>query len=295
MLTRSKSTSTAAGQDVSMDSDKFKIFFLEALSDDAVVKKQQAVLRPVVDRLSNALDEIVKSNQILKERLEEKDAEIGALNKQVATLELKVDAMEQWGRKGSVRIHGLSEDTEGTVEQKVLDLVNNGMKLRPPLTLDEIEVAHRLPGGRSQARRGPQRGAASPGPSCRAHDGAGGDDDGNNDGEDHGNDDGEDDGNGGEQISPPPPPKSVIVKFVSRKCKARVMAERKKRKILKNPRPIYIQDDLTALRAKIAFMARQLRNQGKINDTWIFDSRVLVKDLHNRIKHVNCLSDLNAY
>ena len=167
-----------------MDSDKFKIFFLEALSDDTVVKKQQAVLRPVVDRLSNALDEIVKSNQVLKKRLEEKDAEIGALNKQVATLELKVDAMEQWGRKGSVRIHGLSEDTEGTVEQKVLDLVNNGMKLRPPLTLDEIEVAHRLPGGRSQARQGPQRAAASPGPSRRAHDGAGGDDDGNNDGED---------------------------------------------------------------------------------------------------------------
>ena len=294
-----------------MDSDKFKIFFLEALSDDTVVKKQQAVLRPVVDRLSNALDEIVKSNQILKKRLEEKDAEIGALNKQVATLELKVDAMEQWGRKGSVRIHGLSEDTEGTVEQKVLDLVNNGMKLRPPLTLDEIEVAHRLPGGRSQARQGPQRAAASPGPSRRAHDGTGGgigtgtgtgngnndngDADGNNDGEDDGNDDGEDDGNGGEQISPPPPPKSVIVKFVSRRCKARVMAERKKLKTLKNPRPIYIQDDLTALRAKIAFMARQLRNQGKINDTWIFDSRVLVKDLHNRIKQVNCLSDLNAY
>ena len=78
MLTRSKSTSTATGQDFSMDSDKFKIFFLEALSDDTVVKKQQAVLRPVVDRLSNALDEIVKSNQILKKRLEEKDAEIGA-------------------------------------------------------------------------------------------------------------------------------------------------------------------------------------------------------------------------
>ena len=73
------------------------------------------------------------------------------------------------------------------------------------------------------------------------------------------------------------------------------MAERKKLKTLKNPRPIYIQDDLTALRATMAFMARQLRNQGKINDTWIFDSRVLVKDLHNRIKQVNGLSDLNAY
>ena len=91
-----------------MDSDKFKIFFLEALSDDTVVKKQQAVIRPVVDRLSNALDDIVKSNQILKKRLEEKDAEIGALNKQVATLQRKVNDMEQWGRKGSVRIHGLS-------------------------------------------------------------------------------------------------------------------------------------------------------------------------------------------
>ena len=57
----------------------------------------------------------------------------------------------------------------------------------------------------------------------------------------------------------------------------------------------YIQDDLTALRAKIAYKARQLRNEGKLNDTWVFDSRVLVKDLHNHIKQVNCLNNLNIY
>ena len=305
--------SAASLEDFNIDSDQFKIFFLEALSDDTVVKKQQAVLMPVFDRLSKALEDIGQMNQHLRKRLDEKDVEIGALHKQVAAMEQKIDAMEQWERKGSIRIQGLSEETSGSVEEKVLDLFNKQMKLRPPVAMEDIEVAYRLPGGRAQARQAPAHGnirrGSSPGENHgernRAGEGnrAGGGDNngesgdgrGDDDGDGHDDGDGQDGGSGSDQASRPLLPRSVIVKFVSRRCKSRVMSERKKLKGLKNPRPIYIQDDLTALRANIAYKARQLRNEGKLNDTWVFDSRVLVKDLHNHIKQVNCLNDLNVY
>ena len=51
------------------------------------------------------------------------------------------------------------------------------------------------------------------------------------------------------------------------------------RKELKNidkekyQRPIYFHDDLTARRAKLAY---QLKNTGKIVDTWVIDSKVIV-------------------
>ena len=306
-----RSMSAASLEDFNMDSDQLKIFFLEALSDDTVVKKQQAVLMPVFDCLSKALEDIGHMNQHLRKRLDEKDAEIGALHKQVAAREQKIDAMEPWERKGSIRIQGLSEDTSGSVEEKVLDLFNKQMKLRPPLAMEDIKVANRLPGGR--ARQAPAHGnirrGSSPGENdgernragdgnragCGDNNGESGDGRGDDDGDGHDDGDGQDDGSGSDQASRPLLPRSVIVKSVSRRCKSRVMSERKKLKGLKGPRPIYIQNDLTTLRAKIAYKEHQLRNEGKLNDTWVFDSRVLVEDLHNHIKQVNCLNDLNIY
>ena len=215
---------------------------------------------PVFDRLSKALEDIGQMNQHLRKRLDEKDVEIGALHKQVAAMEQKIDAMEQWERKGSIRIQGRSEDTSGSVEEKVLDLFNKQMKLRPPLAMEDIEVAHRLPGGRAQARQAPsskndgERNQTGEGNRAGGGDNNGdsGDGRGDDDGDGHNDGDGQNDGSGSDQASRPLLPRSVIVKFVSRRCKSRVMSERKKLKWLKNPRPINIQDDLTALRAKIA-------------------------------------------
>ena len=59
---------------------------------------------------------------------------------------------------------------------------------------------------------------------------------------------------------------------------------------------IYFEDDLTARRAKLAYEARKLkRAKKKINDTWVWDSKVLIKDLHDRIHNIKSARALRLF
>ena len=44
------------------------------------------------------------------------------------------------------------------------------------------------------------------------------------------------------------------------------------------PLPVYMADDLISSRAKLAFKARELKRNGRISDTWVFDCQVFIKD-----------------
>ena len=57
------------------------------------------------------------------------------------------------------------------------------------------------------------------------------------------------------------------------------------------PNPVYISDDLTRHRARLEKMARELRRQGKITDTWVFDGRIMIKDQKNAIHEIKRESD----
>ena len=100
----------------------------------------------------------------------------------------------------------------------------------------------------------------------------------------------------------PPPSRPIIARFTSRKVKARVMdAKKELRTALGDqdtdapqhfPGNVFIADDLTQHRARLSYKARVLAREGKIASTWVFDGRVLFKDLHNRIHPVRREEDL---
>ena len=118
-------------------------------------------------------------------------------------------------------------------------------------------------------------------------------------------------------------PRPIIVKFVSRRTKARVMADRKNLKRIgksnrhpddDNPedtvftdgdttedlariytRPIFVSDDLTKDCARLAFKARELKRQGRIQDTWVHDCSILVKDSVGRISKISQPDDLQKF
>ena len=46
------------------------------------------------------------------------------------------------------------------------------------------------------------------------------------------------------------------------------------------PFTAFFQDDLTARRAKLAYESRQLKWSGVIGDTWISNSKIIIKDSH---------------
>ena len=55
---------------------------------------------------------------------------------------------------------------------------------------------------------------------------------------------------------------------------------------------IYIGDDLTKTRAKLAYQARQAKRNGEISDTWVFGSKIMIKTNFSRIFLVNSADEL---
>ena len=243
----------------------FMLQMSEALDDEDIVKKFQRIMSPLLSPIKDALDQANSTFASLQKQMQEKDLVITNLQTKVSDLEISLDDQEQQGRRGSMRLFGVPEVTSGTLDDKVLAVCNGLMKVCPKLTIEDLEVVHRV---------------GKPPPSTSdTHD-------------DHG----DADQNAALDHTPPRP---ILVKFSSRRTKARVMKNKKKLK--DNPyvcpdgtlSPVYVADDLTKQRANLAYRARLLRRSGSITDTWTFDSKILVKTLHGRIKPVMNEDDLN--
>ena len=247
-----------------MGSEQHTSFLLElseALDDKQIAKKFQDIVAPLMRPLMDSIERTQATIASLKSDLEAKDGIIASLQQRVDDLEVRIDDQEQQGRRGSMRVFGIPEDTTGELDAKVLTLINNHLKVQPQLALEDLEVVHRV-------GKAPESTEASSDAS---------------------------------QEPTPSKPRPILVKFASRRTKTRVM---KMKKTLKdNPLtkddgsviPVYIADDLTKRRAGLAFRARQLKRSGRISDTWTFDSKVLLKDLHGHIKLITKEGDIKKY
>ena len=261
--------------------------FVGILDDKDVSTKLGHIFRDsikdIIEDLKNTKIKVSK----LEKKIEEKDLEIQSLRKSNDSLEGRIDSLEQYSRRSSMRVYGVPEDTPGSTDEKMLAICNKHLKLQPALSLDEIEVSHRV---------GPQATVQEDG-----------------------------------QVAPPRP---LLVKFVSRRSKARVMKLKKQLKTLAPPagrtntpvkeaenqgaeeaveeditgeneeavedpeptypfkKPIFFQDDLTKSRATLFYLARKSKSANNLSDTWTFDGKILVKDLQNRIFEIKTESDL---
>ena len=201
-------------------------------------------------------------NASLKRQLADRDATIDKLNQEVDALKITIDDLEQHGRKGSIRVFGLPEDTPGQVDEKIMTLVNEHLKVRPPIALEDVEMAHRLgkPPEQTVVLESDQA-ASQTRPTTRA----------------------------------------VIVRFASRRTKSRVMKEKKNLKTNPfmrangTPASVYLTDDLTKRRAQLAYQVRQLKREGKLSDTWVCDARIYIKDNHNHVSQINVAADFRKF
>ena len=265
------------------DSAAFRLSLQQSLLDPAIVEQYQQIFKPMLAPIQESLKQSNLLVDSLRKQLQTKDEQITSLRNEVTNLKVLYDDLEQHGRRGSMRIFGVPEHTTGTVDDKVLCLINKHLKVSPPLVGEDIEVAHRLgkPPPKPQVSDPPARSDASA------------------------DDSDQQPGDSG-PTSPSPeqpssPPRSIIVKFASRRTKAQVM--RNKKNLKDNPfkaadgscHSVYIADDLTKRRAQMAYQARQLKRAGLIQDTWTFDSKILVKDLRNRILPIMTENDLSKF
>ena len=99
------------------------------------IKTENKELR---ERLST-LESVVKTNE---NELEVKKKEVTDLQTKLDAMTLKVDNLEQYGRRTSIRLINMKIPTGKHCEKLVLELFNNTLKV--PTTADEIERCHPL-------------------------------------------------------------------------------------------------------------------------------------------------------
>lgn len=279
MSWRGRLRSSSAASEMSLsdtDPSAFKLVLQESLLDPTIIQQFQKILKPMLAPIHDALKHSNLLVDSLRKQLKDKESEVADLRSEVQALKVSYDDLEQHGRRGSMRIFGMPEHTTGHVDDKVLSLINDHLQVTPPLVLDDIEVAHRL------GKPPPPPFVPDPVP---VHQASGGD------------------ASADVSSSPStlPPPRAIIVKFASRRTKARVM--RNKKLLKDNPfkaaddstHTVYISDDLTKRRANLAYQARQLKSSDKIRDTWTYDCKILIKYTNGRISPIMNASDLDKY
>ena len=245
-----------------MSADEEATFILklkEALQTDDIAKQVLSSLQPVIKKLEDAITGLNATNSALRKQVAEQDETISRLQHRVDELEIRCDDLEQQGRKGSIRVFGLPKEEEGRLEDKILRICNENLKLRPPVVPEEI--VHRV--GRPPSQRPvPDDSREPPKPrpvlvklSSRRTKGR-----------------------------------------IMEECKL-LKDNPYTYTIDKNifSKAIYIGDDLTKRRANLAYQARLLKRNNAIKDTWVSNCKILVKNKHNRISQVNSLQDLQVF
>ena len=93
----------------------------------------------------------------------------------------------------------------------------------------------------------------------------------------------------------PPRPRPIIVRLCSERIRDVVFRSRTGLKDYNRQHQdhqIFLNEDLTAVRAKIFFEARQLKRRKKITDCWSSYGKIVIKDLQNKIIEIKSSKDL---
>ena len=121
---------------------------------ESFVKALSFALRD--DQVRASLTDIVGESfrqeiAFLKAELKRKDGEIVVLQRGADTLVSRTDSLEQYTRRNSLRLTGLSETDNEDILKRTVDIMNNKMKVEPPLSANDIDRVHRV--GRRDASK----------------------------------------------------------------------------------------------------------------------------------------------
>ena len=234
---------SGASRDWDDQDAQFKLAFYEALDDPEVASKLARIISKANKDLVEHISTLRQEVRSLRSSLQERDATITELRSEVQLLHDDLDALEQHGRRHSLRISGISMTEEDTTAA-VVKLANEVLEIAPPLSTKDISVSHRL--------RKPRNARADE-------------------------------------------PAPIIVRFVSRADRDRVIRERKKLKDMNtDTSKVYINEDLTTRRAKIFSMARSLQKRKLFKQTWTYNGSIKVMMPNGDIKTASNLNDLQA-
>ena len=120
-----------------IDNELLKLTFIETLSDSDVIKQLKRALFP--QNIADKIDYLAAQTEQLTQTVKEKDEKIKELESRVVLLESANDSIEQYSRRSNLRIEGIPETVgTGEIENAILDIVNDHMKLTPVLQSPDL-------------------------------------------------------------------------------------------------------------------------------------------------------------
>jgi hypothetical protein len=87
---------------------------------------------------------------------------------------------------------------------------------------------------------------------------------------------------------------NVIIRFVSRKTKERVLFYARTSKKFRATR-VFVNEHLTKKNGEIAKRARELKKEGKLIDTWVRDTKVFIKIGEKQVRVVKDIEELSQF
>lgn len=116
-----------------MEAADFTRSFLTALKNPEI---RSTLADIVAEQLKNEIT-------LLRKELKEKNQQISNLQKRVNSLESENDSLEQYTRRNSLRVFGVPEKEGENTAELAVTLINDTMKIQPPITIEDIDRIHR--------------------------------------------------------------------------------------------------------------------------------------------------------
>jgi hypothetical protein len=110
-------------------------------SNDLVDKITASITERVTQNLYQSLS---MDDNLGSSKMSSLEKQQSHLVQQNATLEDKIDELEQYSRRNCLLIHGVKEGLNESTDQLVIDTINHSITLDAPVKIDDIDRSHRL-------------------------------------------------------------------------------------------------------------------------------------------------------
>ena len=128
-----------------LTSEQFGLFLIEACKSPDIQTMMKNIVTPNGDYFKDLVSaEVHRQIQPLKHQLQQKDQEILDLKKTIVDQQVKLDDLEQHGRRDSLRISGIPEPAEHDNTDAAVLSVCESIQVDPPLQPRDIAVSHRV-------------------------------------------------------------------------------------------------------------------------------------------------------
>ena len=131
--------------DTNMSPEHFAFCLAAALKSPDIIKLLKEITHPNREEFADMISgELHNQLRPFKDDIIAKDAEIKDLKNTIGKLESKVEELEQHGRRDSLRIAGIPENTEHDDTDTAILNICQAISVDPPVEPSDIAVLHRL-------------------------------------------------------------------------------------------------------------------------------------------------------